>query len=294
MLNKVRNLIILIIVTILFQKINACEVTLFHSYTKLRSEGHFSEGAIEKSNCSNLITNQVIELISEIANGNTEKKINASYLKSFFLGNVVISPNEISFLNIQNLIQNKVQPSFKIFDIRDSSNQTEWFSNKRQTLLTSGGILTPDVSGKKSISLTISNSLPKWISFTLKTKVTVIKTTRAIQDISLSLHSGIIEQTEIWTESPEKYFQEIKNINFYKPTKTLNANSLILLSDVTKAQIIKSGDLLEIIYRGKSLSLSQRGYATQGGTLGDVISIKTSKSKVSGRIISGSQAEVNL
>jgi flagella basal body P-ring formation protein FlgA len=155
--------------------------------------------------------------------------------------------------------------------------------------------------GAKRIKISISdpihgNSRTAWITATLKTRTTVLKSIISQAVTYRGLDEKQFIKTTIFSENPEQYVKTLKNINFFKANKKLDANKALKINDISAMNLVKTGTSTRIIFKGKNLNLTSKAISKEQGKFGQFIKLKVldSKKNIIGKVIDYNKVLIEL
>ena len=110
------------------------------------------------------------------------------------------------------------------------------------------------------------------------------------------LSSQFFSKKTFYDDGRSHLFRDIENIRFYKTNKKLVKGEALKTTDLSPLSLIKPGQKIKVILKGKNISLKSSAYTRTLGKIGDFIEVfntKTNK-KVTAQVIDFNTVMVQL
>lgn len=155
--------------------------------------------------------------------------------------------------------------------------------------------------GEKTLAIKLYDSLSgqyssAWVRGKLQVKSNALKATKVLNLRSKSLSPRDFKEEEVFTSHPQRFFQDVSQIAFYKLTRNKNKGEALLQSDLTPLYLVRVGNPVSVNLNHKGVKLEAQAIASQSGHLGQTIRLKNAKTKktIIGKVVDFNQVEVEL
>ncbi len=283
---------LLFLLTLSAQAQDSCKIVSFSKIIKINKV--LDQSIIKKTNCDEKTLRVFTELISG-ATGELKAAHLSQILKSEFNSNVSIEPKEIDVQHVKDTLTSLVDMPKNL-----TLSKTSSLFGKASLNIAEGTSLKAicnscETAGSKNIKLLVNNKTI-WFSVEVLTKRIGYIPLNTISPFSGKLSSSQFRKTYIFDNGRKHLFQDIKNIRFYKATRQLRKGETIKLTDLIPMTIVKPGQNIKVILKGKSISLKSSALSRQPGRIGEYISVynqKTNK-KINGQVVDFNTVMVEL
>ncbi len=270
----------------------ACQITSYPQIIKLNKV--LDDSIIKSSDCDDEQTQMFIQLISG-ADGELTSSHLSQIFKSEFKKEMTISPGKIEVKSVKDVLVDLVQlPSSLVFSTT-TSLYDKGSLNLEGTSTLNASCANCESAGEKNIKVSLDNQTI-WFSTKLLTKRVAFIATESISPFQSKLSQDQFYEKKIFDTGNTHLFRDMENIRFYRPTRHLEKGKVLNVSDFVPMTIVKPGQKVKVLLKGKSISLNSTALARQGGKIGQIIDVynqKTNK-KISGLVIDFNTVMVNL
>lgn len=271
---------------------SACKIVSFPKVIKLNKV--LDESVIKQSDCSREIINTYIDFISGATGVLTSEHLTQIFKSEYDL-DIELSPASIEIKSINEILTELIQ-------IPKSLSLTEISSLYSKASLT----LTPkdhlqveckdcESAGEKNIKLLINNS-PIWFSIKILSKRQGLVINLEINPFNTNLTEDMFTFTSVFDDGRTHLFHDRENLKFYKANKRLIKGEFLKTTDLSPITLVKMGQKIKVILKGKNVALKSSAISRQSGKIGDFVEVynqKTSK-KISAQVIDFNTVMVEL
>ena len=154
--------------------------------------------------------------------------------------------------------------------------------------------------GEKTALITIydkkNNKHRHWIKFEVTAKVKTLSPLKAISVTNTPLQAKYFEWKNIYSQTPEKYFTDLKRIRFHKVNHIIKQNSPLLKRSLNSINLVRVGRIANIQMTNGFLKLKGQALPMRSGKIGEIISLKNTRTKkiIVGKIIDNNLVEVEI
>ncbi len=270
---------------------DSCEIVSYAHIIKINKV--LDDTIIKTSNCSSQINQSFIELISN-ANGKLQNQAIKQYLKAEKGTTVSLTPVKINVATLIDLVQQKFGSSDRIISkVSSLIGKSALLFNSQEKMDLS--CQNCNGNGSKNLKLKTSHKT-FWISANFKTKTKAFKVSNSLIRSTPILQTSDFEQVNIVNHNPSVYFQDIKNIKYYRLNKHLQKGDILKTTDLTPKNLITYGQRVKLTILNKNIHLKSVGIAKKNGKIGQYIEIEnpTSKKIFLGKVTNYNEATVEL
>jgi flagella basal body P-ring formation protein FlgA len=135
-----------------------------------------------------------------------------------------------------------------------------------------------------------------WLKFNIATTIKVLRSIHTVKVTNKPLSIRHFEWKSIHTMKPEDYFTDLRNIRFYYANQVIKKGINLKQRSLSRAKLVYYGRPVVVQMAKGSLKLKGKAIPTSSGHLGDIISLKNSRTKkiIIGKIIDQNLVEVEL
>jgi flagella basal body P-ring formation protein FlgA len=270
----------------------ACQITSYPQIIKLNRV--LDDSIIKESDCDRDQKQMFIQLISG-ADGELKAGHLTQIFKSEFKKDISISPEMIEVQSVKDVLVKLVQlPKSLVFSTTTSLYDKGSLNLEGRNIL-NATCANCESAGEKNIKVTVDNQTI-WFSTKLLTQRVAYIATQSISPFQSKLSQDQFYEKQIFDNGRSHLFRDMENIRFYRPTRHLEKGKVLHISDFVQMTIVKPGQKVKVLLKGKSISLNSTALARQGGKIGQIIDVynqKTNK-KISGLVIDFNTVMVNL
>jgi len=150
-------------------------------------------------------------------------------------------------------------------------------------------------TGMKNIKFSINNKA-RWITAEFLIKTKAYKAKSGLSTMTPILIAKDFVEVNISDKGYIKYFNDIKNVRFYRLNKYLRKGDLIKAHDMSPKTLIKYGQRVSIAVKSGLINVKTIGMAKKSGKIGDFIEIQNLKTKkiILGKIVDFNKVMVEL
>lgn len=270
----------------------ACKVVSYPKIIKLNKL--LDESIIKSSNCSEHIKNKFIDFISG-ASGELSSRHLSQIFKLEYKSDIELSPSKIEVKPITDVLTVLVDIPKNIVLDKMSNLHSESSLNLHPEDHLQAVCNNCETSGHKNIKLLVNKS-PIWLSVEFLSKRHGLIINREINPFAQNLSQQMFTYTAIFDDGREHLFNDVKNIQFYKPNKKLIKGKILKSTDLSPIVLVKPGQKIKILLKGENMALKSSAIARQPGRFGDYIEVynqKTNK-KINAQVIDFNTVMVEL
>lgn len=270
----------------------ACDVVTSNTLIRVT---RLDNSAVKTSNCPLNRSEKIHKLFNE-ASG----VISSTQLSNLLGFKVNLTPRLVRIYEANKLLKSLIGTDYntEFVNTRGLNLNSKYIaSNLRSIDIECSNKCKQD--GTKNIKLILSNSTDKeeyWISTKVAKKSKVYVLNRDVDVHNTSLNVGVLSKKFKIIEDHLAYFDDVRNIHFYKPNKKIKRDEPLLRTDLTPIKLVKPGHKVKVLLKAKNLTLKATGVARQSGNFEDFIDVynPSSKKKYTGKIVDFNTVMVDL
>lgn len=281
-----------LILTVNVHAKDACKIVSYNKIIKLNKL--LDESIIKDTNCSQEVKNKFVDFVSG-ASGTLESKHLSHIFKMEYHKEIELSPEVL----VVKTINDTFSELLKIPNNLSLEKTTNLHSNSSLNLSPSDHIQVVcndcETPGSKNIKLLVNKS-PIWFSVEILSKRHGLVINSEINPYMKHLTSDMFTKTSIYDDGRGHLFNDIDNIHFYKPNKKLTKGKILKTTDLTPITLVRSGQKIKVVLKGKTIALKSSAISRQSGRIGDFIEVynqKTNK-KINAQVIDFNTVMVEL
>lgn len=130
--------------------------------------------------------------------------------------------------------------------------------------------------GNRNIKLSI-NQKALWLAAEIKIKRTALKLLKDVGPFTPGLDGSAVEIAIALDDGKAPPFRDPERLRFYKPNKPLSKGRTLLTSDLSPKTLVKYNQNVQVILKGKNVSLKTKATSRQNGRYGETIKLKSIK-----------------
>lgn len=285
-------LIIFSFFTLGLQASKACVLNSYPQIIKLNKV--LDDSIIQKTNCDESTQTLFIEIISG-ATGELRASHLSQILKSEFNKNVEVTPELIKIEDVKETLTKLIQIPENLSLSKTSSLYSKASLNLQSDTSLKAICNACETAGEKNIKVLVNNRTI-WFSAQILTRREGFVTINSLSPYSKKLTQNQFRKTYFYDKGTSHLFSDIENIRFYKPTRQLEKGRVLKISDLTPLTIVKPGQKVKVILKGKNISLNSTALSRQSGRIGDYIQVYNSKTnkKINGQVVGFNTVLVEL
>ena len=296
---------LVLITIILFTTFTAwakpCKISVFPKiYTIRENTGLLTKEIIKKSDCKSSTNREFIKFLTTTKGVVSAKQLTRMF-KSMANKDVQLTPSKISIYKLEDFLTERIafSKSWFVKEINTSRKNASVVLDEGENL----HVDCPSCNfpGSKSIRVVIQNPIKNTNRFQMLSAKVLIKTIAlvprgVIQVDNLALSSRMFKEQEVYVDNPAHIFTNKKALVFYKVNKPLTGEKALLLNDLVSISIVKAGTPVNILLSHDGISLSSTAIPLRSGKFGDVIQLRSSRSKkiIVGKVIDYNKVAIEL
>lgn len=268
-----------------------CKLVTYERIIKINKNQ--DQKIIKDSDCDERTQRTFIKFISS-----TTGKLNADHLRRYFKHesnvDIEISPSQFTVSTMQNLIEESLASDDVIV-----KNVTSLLSQSSLNLSESDTISIECKSchkpGEKNISAQINNK-KIWLSALIHKKRSAYVLVRSLSNLNQKLDESFFKKVVIADKGNTVLFDDIKNIQFYKPTKLLRSGDTVKKYDLRSRVLVKFGQKVQVDILKNNIKLGTKAISRRNGHIGDTIELINEKSRkvITAKVVDFNKVEVEL
>ncbi len=279
----------------------SCDVELFQKvYRSYKNQVLGAKDLIRESNCAEEINLKISHVLSQAEGSVSVDFINSEMQKEFPQFAINIKSKKLSFLDLNDTFKDQLLQGTNLY----------FTQSKSMNGLTSIGLVegeqlriscdTCNSYGDKNIKLDIANSLTGtqrtlWMNSRIMAKIKVIKAKRSISFQQKALQAEDFYFDEILTMYPENMLTTLENIHFYKATKTLVQNSVVMNQDLQSLMLVNYGTPVTLSLSNQNISLQKSVMPVRSARFGETVELKGPNNKpIIGKVIDFNKVVIQL
>jgi flagella basal body P-ring formation protein FlgA len=296
---------LVLITLILFTTFTAwskpCQISVYPKiYTIRENTGLLAKEIVKKSDCESSTTREFVKFLTTTQGVVSSKQLTRMF-KSMANKNVVLTPKKISINKLEDFLTERIAFSKNWFvkEINSSKKNAAIVLNEGENLHID--CPTCNFPGSKSIRVITQNPIKNTNHFQMLNAKVLIKAIAlvprgVIQVDNHSLSSKMFKEQEVYVDNPAHIFTNKKALVFYKVNKPLNGDKPLLLNDLVSVSIVKAGTPTSILLNHDGISLKSTAIPLRNGKFGDVIQLRSSRSKkiIVGKVIDYNKVAIEL
>jgi flagella basal body P-ring formation protein FlgA len=270
----------------------ACEIV---SYSQIyRVENQLDKKIIRKSNCDESIQQKFIQSVTN-ASGNLPVNMIERTLMGDSIEDVEISPSSITILDMKDYLAEKLmfKNNRRITHIKSLTNISSIQPKANITPIVHCS--NCDATGEKNIKVSFNDKY-FWFNITVKQPYKVWVPKKNISAFNKSLKRSDFISKIIYDLGNKSYFEDIKNIRFYRTTQAIKADTPLLSTRLVPLKLVRVGQKVTLFLKGKSVNLKSKVMAKSSGIINDIVELKNPRSnkKFIAKVIDFNTAEIEL
>lgn len=271
---------------------SACNVVSYPEIIKLNKR--LDSSIIQSSDCPQAIQENFMDFVSS-ATGNLNAKHLSHIFKTEYQTEVTFKPHYISVKSVED----KISTLLNLGEDAIISKVTS-LHNKASIQLSGSDKIKANCNncesaGQKNIKLYVNNS-PIWLSGHVFMKRTGFILNQELNPFQEKLNNQHFTKKTFFDDGKKHLFQDISQINFYKTNKRLQKGKVLKTTDLSPLTLIRPGQKIKVILKGKNISLKSSAYSRAQGKIGDFIEVYNTKTnkKVTAQVVDFNTVMVQL
>lgn len=264
----------------------------------LDSRNLSSSDIVTESDCPEKIITAFVQFVRDFHGTVSSLYLNEALKEERINDEILLSPSKITVTQVDKALLGTENTLKKLAE-------TRLIAQKRAILIDGPVEITSDLEtntlGFKSFKLHINDLIQKRTStlFAQAKLQELTKVFRAKQNLALStreLESNQFDSAVIYSETPERYLQSTDEINFYRPTKPIAANSYLQTTDIIAKELVTTGRPTKVRFKNGALNLEMLAIPLTQGKIGDSITLRHPKSnrKIVGKVTGHNSVVVEM
>jgi flagella basal body P-ring formation protein FlgA len=251
---------------------------------------------VKNSTCNDEINNKVISLLS-----NSNGDIFVSSLENQVGNqNLHITPRKVNVSNLADTFREQLtaESNLYFFDIKSVGQASTLNLEESDSIRTI--CESCNSYGNKNIKVEITNNLTGnikafWFSSKIFAKVKVIKAKQTLSFQQKSLSAQDFFQDETYTMLPDNLLGSLENIQFYKPTKTIMAGTIVTNMDIAPVNLVTYGTPAKVVLKNQTINLVKMATPIRSAQYGESVELKVGNNKtITGKVIDFNQVVIEL
>lgn len=132
--------------------------------------------------------------------------------------------------------------------------------------------------GERNIKLKIDQETI-WLSSNIKVKRSGFKLLRDVSPFGQDLSPALVKASSALDDGKSPIFRDIENLKFYRPNKPLSKGKTLKQTDLSPKLLVKFNQSVEVLLKGKNISLKTKATARQNGKHGETVKLYNQKTK---------------
>ncbi len=271
---------------------SACNIVSYPEIIKLNKR--LDSSIIKLSNCSHNIQEYFLDFVSS-ATGRLNSKHLEHIFKTEYQEIVTFTPSVLKVLKIEDKIG-------KLLDLGDDTIVSKITSlhNKASIQLTEADKLKAicnscESAGQKNIKVYV-NRKSIWLTGHIYIKRTGFIVNQELNPFQSKLNNQLFSKKTFFDDGKNHLFKDINQIRFYKTNKKLERGNTLKTSDLSPLTLVRPGQKIKVILKGKNISLKSSAYSRAQGKIGDFIEVYNTKTnkKVTAQVVDFNTVMVQL
>lgn len=289
-----KNIFYLSVIFLLYthHAFSACEIVSYPKIVKLNKR--LDSSIVKESNCSSEVQESFIDFLSS-SSGELNSKHLSHIFRTEYNVDITLKPNNISVRTITEELTTLLNLGEDTIIGKVTNLHSQASIQIKKGDLVSAVCNNCESAGQKNIKLYV-NKDSIWLAGQIYLKRTGFVINDELNPFKDKLSSHHFTKKTFYDDGRSHLFQDIDNIQFYKTNKKLERGKALKTSDLSPITLIKPGQKIKVILKGKSISLKSSAYSRSLGKYGDFIEVfntKTNK-KVTAQVIDFNTVMVQL
>lgn len=261
-----------------------------------KTQNILAKDVVKNSTCSDEINNKVVNLL----NNSTGDLFVSTFENQIGNQNLHITPRKITLGILADVFREQLtaESNLYFFDVRSVGQSSTLNLDEAETVRSI--CESCNSYGSKNIKIEITNNLTGnmkafWYSSKIFAKVKVIKAKQTLSFQQKSLSSQDFYQDETYTMLPDNLLGSLDNIQFYKPTKTIMAGSVVTNMDIAPVNLVTYGTPAKVVLKNQTISLVKMATPIRSAQYGESVELKVGNNKtITGKVIDFNQVVIEL
>lgn len=271
---------------------SACKIISYPEIIKLNKV--LDSSIIKSSNCPKSIQGDFIDFVSS-ATGSLNSKHLSHIFKTEYQLDIQFMPKTIKVKTIEEKLTEVLNLGSetvitKITNLHSESSLQLTIKDK-----ISANCNSCESAGQKNIKLYV-NKNPIWLSGQVFIKRSGFIVNQEINPFQEKLSRNLFSKKTFFDDGKKHLFKDIKEIRFYKTNKRLEKGNVLKTSDLSPLTLVRPGQKIKVILKGKNISLKSSAYSRAQGKIGDFIEVYNTKTnkKVTAQVVDFNTVMVQL
>lgn len=271
---------------------SACNIVSYAEIVKLNKI--LDSSIIKSSNCPKKIQENFLDFLSSTS-GHLNSKHLQHIFKTEYQVDVNFKPNSLTV----ETVDDKVTDLLDLGDETIISKVTSLHNKASIQLSTTDKLKVAcnncETPGQKNIKLYI-NDVPIWLSGHVFIKRIGFILKQELNPFQKKLSNQLFSKKTFFDDGRRHLFKDIDQINFYKTNKRLEKGQVLKTSDLSPLALIRPGQKIKVILKGKNISLKSSAYSRAQGKIGDFIEVYNTKTnkKITAQVVDFNTVMVQL
>lgn len=150
-------------------------------------------------------------------------------------------------------------------------------------------------AGDRNIKLKIDQKTV-WLSSSIKIKKSGYRLLKDVSPFTQDFGPESVEITTALDDGKSAFFKDVEHLRFYRPNKPLAKGRAIKHTDLTPKTLVKYNQNVEVLLKGKNISLKTKATSRQNGRYGDTVKLHNPKTgkDILGKVIDYNTVEVEI
>lgn len=150
-------------------------------------------------------------------------------------------------------------------------------------------------AGERNIKFKIGKQTI-WLSANLKVKRSGYRLLKDVSPFGQGFGPGAVEQTLALDDGKSLMFNNIKLLRFYRPNRPLAKGKMLKQNDLTPKTLVKFNQSVDVLLKGKNLSLKTKAVSRQNGKYGESVKLRNPKTgkNMTGKVIDFNTVAVEI
>ncbi len=296
--------LILMIPVKVFSLTISCEITLdkeryFFLNLSLPQEDYKSDDVsfIKNSTCPQDINEKVFLLISQNIEDKTKVEEKLKSLKDTY-SITLHHLDEVKIESLQQLVTKKLKDKTPYLFQELTNNQSNKFIYLFDPKDIEINCSNCQSLGLQSITFTSLTDKDFYLQFMSKAlmEIQAFRVEKMISPQQTFHFNSDVTPTPLFTDRPDDYFTESKNIQYYRPSRTLNTDSFLKKNDLVPITLVEQNRAVRIRYNSGNISISTQGISRENGRYGDYIQVnkKPENKLMQAQVVGPNIVEIHL
>lgn len=275
-----------------------CSIEFYSKIYKINNSAVQIKDYVKKNSCPESTLFKLNKFIQ-----NVDGVIHASIIKEELNNlhqDIDILPNKISVHALDNFLKDKLfsASELSLTQIKSLENKSAIALNETENL----EVVCNNCSslGEKNIQLIIKSPISAtqknfWLYGKLVTPVEVLKAKSNINFQQTSLNAADFSVEKIYTDKPEDYVVDLKNLNFYKPNRIILQNAYLTRMDILAVNLVNYGSPVKALYKINGLTLEKNFMPTRSARFNETVELNGAQNKkLYGKVVDFNKVEIEL